>query len=260
MVSTNDVVVSEAPVAPADAKLVAEQIKSISDEEFEKAQKTFQSGKKNLFLNKYDESVNNIADACEIYSAKYGEFDSKCAEVYFFYGRALLELARVENTVLGNALSGVPDDSGAVNDSRYGNPDEVPAEEKKEISEQVIDALCDTNEQKKEAEGETAAVENGEAKKEEEKKDEEKKDEEKKDGEKKEDEKKRRKNRRKERRTERRKKKEEVAVEAKKDEAKEAAEVEEKKETNGDSVVEKKEGEEASKNEERKSPNCSEEG
>ena len=28
------------------------------------------------------------------------------AEVYYFYGRALLELARVESTVLGNALNG----------------------------------------------------------------------------------------------------------------------------------------------------------
>ncbi len=39
-------------------------------------------------------------------SAKFGEFDPNCAELYFYYGRALLELARVENTVLGNALNG----------------------------------------------------------------------------------------------------------------------------------------------------------
>jgi hypothetical protein len=37
----------------------------ISDEEFEKAQKMYQQGKKNLFLNKYAESVNNIGDACK---------------------------------------------------------------------------------------------------------------------------------------------------------------------------------------------------
>ena len=39
---------------------------SQSDEDFEKAQKTFQTGKKNLFLNKYDESVNNIDEACKV--------------------------------------------------------------------------------------------------------------------------------------------------------------------------------------------------
>lgn len=60
-------------------------------------------------------------------SAKFGEFDSQCAEIYFFYGRALLELARVENTVLGNALNGVPteEENAPINDSRYGNPETV---------------------------------------------------------------------------------------------------------------------------------------
>lgn len=135
----NEVSASEVQVAPANEPVITE-------EEFEKAQKTFQLGKKNLFLNKYDESVNNIGEACKTYSTKYGEFDPQCAEVYFFYGRALLELARVENTVLGNALTGVPEDSGPINDSRYGNPEDLPAEEKKEISDKVIDALCEPDE------------------------------------------------------------------------------------------------------------------
>jgi len=160
MVSTNDEIINEAPVATESIQ-VADAI-TISEEDFEKAQKTFQSGKKNLFLNKYDESVNNIGDACKIYSAKFGEFDAQCADVYYFYGRALLELARVENTVLGNALNGVPEDTEPINDSRYGNPEEIPAEEKKEISEKVIDALCSTEEEKKAEEEAEAAAENGE--------------------------------------------------------------------------------------------------
>lgn len=97
-----------------------------SEEDLVKAQKSFQQGKKNLLLNKYAESVNNIEEACRVYSAKYGEFDPQCAEVYFYFGKALLELARVENNVLGNALSGVPEDTGPIDDSRYGNPDEIP--------------------------------------------------------------------------------------------------------------------------------------
>jgi len=145
MVSTSDVAVSEVPAIDGQTIAATKEIVSINEEEFEKAQKTFQLGKKNLILNKYDESVNNIGDACKIYTAKYGEFDSQCAEIYFFYGKALLELARVENTVLGNALNGVPEDTGPINDSRYGNPEDVAADEKKEISDKVIDALCDNN-------------------------------------------------------------------------------------------------------------------
>lgn len=151
MVSTNETV----EVAQQQVAAVAEQqqidsivaeIRTISDEDFERATKLFQSGKKNLFLSKYDEAVNNIADAAELYAAKYGETDTQCAEVYYFYGRALLELARIENTVLGNALTGVPEESGPIDDSRYGNPEDVAEEEKEEIAEKVMDALCSTDE------------------------------------------------------------------------------------------------------------------
>lgn len=118
MVSTTEVV--------GDVDVVEKtEIQSISEEDFEKAQKTFQTGKKNLFLNKYDEAVSNIGEACKVYSDKFGEFDPQCADVYFYYGKSLLELARVENTVLGNALTGVLEETGPIDDSRYGNPEDV---------------------------------------------------------------------------------------------------------------------------------------
>lgn len=185
MVSTSDVVVSEVPIVdgavPVTKEVVAGEVVEkpvevivetpivtedttaavetvpivedevveapveVTEEEFENAQKQFQLGKKNLFLNKYDEAVKNIGDACEVYSAKFGELNQLCAEIYFYYGRALLELARVENTVLGNALTGVPEDNTAINDSRYGNPDDINPDEKKTISDDVINALCDND-------------------------------------------------------------------------------------------------------------------
>jgi len=165
MVTTTDEICDNNEVCAAEVQAAPLAEAVITEEDFEKAQKTFQMGKKNLFLNKYDESVNNIDEACKIYSSKYGELGPQCAEVYFFYGRALLELARVENTVLGNALNGVPEDTGPIDDSRYGNPEELAAEEKNEISEKVIDALCQSEEEKK-SEEQTAVepAKEGEAK------------------------------------------------------------------------------------------------
>ena len=58
MVSTTEEAMATVEVTP----IIAE----INEEDFINAQKGFQTGKKNLFLNKYDESVNNIGDACKI--------------------------------------------------------------------------------------------------------------------------------------------------------------------------------------------------
>ena len=65
MVSTNEVAVESAPIVsvssePKNGEVVA------PEDDFEKAQKKYQLGKKNLLLNKYDEAVNNIGEACKV--------------------------------------------------------------------------------------------------------------------------------------------------------------------------------------------------
>ena len=64
-------------------------------------------GKRHLLVASVPEAVSTLALACSILARHHGEAAEPCAEAYFHYGRALLEMSRIESTVLGNALEGV---------------------------------------------------------------------------------------------------------------------------------------------------------
>lgn len=59
-----------------------------------------------MACEEYPQAVEALAEACELLSVKFGDSADELAEPYYYYGRALLELARLENGVLGNALDG----------------------------------------------------------------------------------------------------------------------------------------------------------
>ncbi|XP_060078152.1 protein HGV2-like isoform X2 [Ylistrum balloti] len=67
-------------------------------------------GKRNMVCGEIPTAVNQFQEACKVLSKSYGETAKECAEAYYQYGRALLDLARMETGVLGNALQGVPEE------------------------------------------------------------------------------------------------------------------------------------------------------
>jgi len=64
------------------------------------------TGKRHLLVQDIPLAVSTLGEACELLSGVFGETAAEMAEVYFYYGKALLELARLESGVLGNALDG----------------------------------------------------------------------------------------------------------------------------------------------------------
>ena len=64
-------------------------------------------GKRDLLVSAVPDAVANFSKCCEMLVTLKGELGVECAEAYFYYGKALLELSRVESGVLGNALDGV---------------------------------------------------------------------------------------------------------------------------------------------------------
>ncbi|XP_014465507.1 nuclear autoantigenic sperm protein isoform X3 [Alligator mississippiensis] len=71
------------------------------------AKKLLGLGQKHLVMGDIPAAVNAFQEAASLLGKKYGETADECAEAFFYYGKSLLELARMENGVLGNALEGV---------------------------------------------------------------------------------------------------------------------------------------------------------
>ena len=107
----------------------------------EEANTLLATGKRDLLLNNVPEAVSNLAKACELLSKQFGETAKECAEVYYYYGKSLLELSRMESGVLGNALDGVPEEESESNTSQFEDPSKLSDKEKTEVTEKITDAL-----------------------------------------------------------------------------------------------------------------------
>lgn len=82
-----------------------------SVEVLEEAKKLIGTGKRHLVMGDVVSAVNVFQEACSMLAEKYGDTADECGEAFFLCGKSLLELARMENSVLGNALEGVPEES-----------------------------------------------------------------------------------------------------------------------------------------------------
>jgi len=100
-------------------------------------------GKRDLLVHAIPDAVSNCSKACEIMAKHKGEMSTECAEAYFYYGKALLELSRVESGVLGNALDGVDMENKSADgkDALVEDTEAMTTDEKSEIEEKVADAL-----------------------------------------------------------------------------------------------------------------------
>lgn len=101
---------------------------------------TLASGKRHLLVSDIPLAVTTLGEACELHSNVFGETAAEMAEVYFYYGKALLEMARLESGVLGNALDGVPEEDEG-EDGQVEDPEKLTEEEKEEVESKVTDAL-----------------------------------------------------------------------------------------------------------------------
>merc|ERR1712150_228698 len=99
-------------------------------------------GKRHLLTGELDIAIDSLAMACDMLRTNYGESAIECSAGYYYYGKALLELSRMESDVLQNGLKDCPlEDEEKNDDSRIEDPEKCTEEEKKQVSEIVGEAL-----------------------------------------------------------------------------------------------------------------------
>ncbi|XP_049580787.1 nuclear autoantigenic sperm protein isoform X4 [Syngnathus scovelli] len=95
---------------------------SSSGDVMEEAKKLIGTGNRHLVMGDIVAAVRVFQDACSMLAARYGDTADECGEAFFLCGKSLLELARLESTVLGNALVGVPEESDDDDDEKEEQP------------------------------------------------------------------------------------------------------------------------------------------
>ncbi|XP_014024344.2 histone-binding protein N1/N2 isoform X1 [Salmo salar] len=141
------------------------------------AKKLIGAGNRHMVMGDVVSAVHVFQEACGMLAARYGDTADECGEAFFLCGKSLLELARVENTVLGNALEGVPEESSEEegegekpDTSKFESADNLEDKTRDELRMQVYDAMAEkktTNgedgkaEPKEEGKGDSEAVAEG---------------------------------------------------------------------------------------------------
>lgn len=93
----------------------------------EKANSLLVQGRRHLLVSDIPNAIAALAESSELLGEHYGEFADECAESYYYYGKALLEMARLDPDVLGDAVEGgekAEDGSDVENDENDEDEDE----------------------------------------------------------------------------------------------------------------------------------------
>jgi len=125
----------------AECQAMAAKIDLSAEERKADALESLMNGKRDLLCKDIPAAVSSLTEACEVLSALCGEKSAECGEAYYYYGKALLEMARLENIVLGNALTGVPEGEDIDESPQVEDPEKVTDEERADIEEKVDEAL-----------------------------------------------------------------------------------------------------------------------
>merc|ERR1712055_146251 len=98
-------------------------------------------GQDSLLLKEIPRAVCELSEASEILSKKFGDKADECGVTLLYYGKALLELSKIESAVISNALEGVDMDGEDKGSDQVEDPEKLSDKEKAEVKDQVSEAM-----------------------------------------------------------------------------------------------------------------------
>jgi len=122
-----------------------------SEEDVSTMDALMSDGKRNYICNQPQLAVECFVTLCEKLATFYGQESDKCVEAYLYYGKTLLDIARLENGVLGHAIKEAPvfgsqdEDEGNENDVNTEDDEEKGPETSVDIRNLVEHAMRDEN-------------------------------------------------------------------------------------------------------------------
>jgi len=142
---------------------------TVEDIELQKkrADQLLTDGKRHLIIKDYQVAVDVLSEACSLFGTIYSELDEKCAEAYFNYGCALLELSKNQTSPVGleekddeendgETSSEEMDSSNVANDNNKDSISNVTDEVEETVTDNVDDK---PTEKENEVEGESSEKE-----------------------------------------------------------------------------------------------------
>ncbi|KAI9564754.1 hypothetical protein GHT06_008495 [Daphnia sinensis] len=104
-------------------------------------------GRRHLLVSDIPSAIAALAESSQLLVEQYGEFADECADSYYYYGMALLEMARTNTDVLGDAVEGEKEneDSSESEDEENGDDEDESEEEEEEEEEKVANGVIKTN-------------------------------------------------------------------------------------------------------------------
>jgi len=128
-------VVKPEPASNGDGKengKTESSTKKDEGDEIASAKMHLAAGKRALLVQDPNGAVTSLETASEKFGKIYGETGKECGEPYFYYGKALLELARLEAGVIDNGLEGEESEENSAEDEDDDEEEDEAEEEEKE--------------------------------------------------------------------------------------------------------------------------------